>query len=365
MKKLIFVLLLCPLFVTRCYADSVIEQAAQMSGAAAVADALDEDARLIGGDLRLDGSYDTQGALSRLWDHILSLARQRVQQELRFALKLIAIAFVCALAMSFTGQKNTHRFISIIGCCAAALLIIGDMDGVTALAVDALNRLSDYSKAAMPVLFTAAAACGAVTSASARYAAACLAMDVLVSAAQRLILPMICAYLAVAVSRSLFDNAVLHTGAQILKWGITTAMTLLTLVFTAYINITGIISGSADALAVKTARTLISGTLPVVGGILSDSANVVLSAAALIKNSAGAFSLVAVCALCAGPFVLLTVKMLFFKAAAAVTDMLPGAGLSKLIGDVGTALGMLLGLAGCCGILLFVSIMSGIRVATA
>ena len=65
------------------------------------------------------------------------------------------------------------------------------------------------------------------------------------------------------------------------------------------------------------------------------------------------------------PFAALSVKLLVFRAAAAAADMLPGSRLSALINDVGTALGMLLGLVGCCGIMLFIAIMSGIKVVTA
>ena len=56
-------------------------------------------------------------------------------------------------------------------------------------------------------------------------------------------------------------------------------MTGMTIAFTAYINLTGLISGSADAAAIRTAKTLISTVLPVVGGIASDASSAVLAAA--------------------------------------------------------------------------------------
>ena len=96
-------------------------------------------------------------------------------------------------------------------------------------------------------------------------------------------------------------------------------MTLMTSAFCLYISLSGAISGSADALAVKTTKSVIASAFPIVGGILSDSAAAMLSAAGLIKNSAGVFCLIAVCALCAGPFALLSVKMLVFKLSSAGT----------------------------------------------
>ena len=363
MKKIILFLLLCPIFVTSCRAESVYDAAAQ--DACSVEDALPEEQREISGELAVDGSYDAGGALKRLWDSILEGARAELGENLKYAAGLVAVAVFCSLAGTLSDSKSIQEYINIAGCCAAAAMIAGSVDSIINQSASALAQLSDCSKAAMPAVFTAAAACGAVVSASAKYAAACLAIDMMMSAAQNLIIPLIYAFTAISISGSIFDNPILRSAARITKWCATMLMTAITIVFSGYMTITGLIAGSTDAVAVKTARTVISTTLPVVGGILSDAASVVLAAASVIKNSVGVFALIAVCALCAAPFAALSVKLLVFRAAAAAADMLPGSRLSALINDVGTALGMLLGLVGCCGIMLFIAIMSGIKVVTA
>ncbi len=66
-------------------------------------------------------------------------------------------------------------------------------------------------------------------------------------------------------------------------------MTGMTISFTAYIGMTGVITSSTDAAAVKTVRTVISTVLPVVGGMISDASGSVLAAAGVIRSCAGAF----------------------------------------------------------------------------
>ncbi len=365
MKKLILVLLLSPLFVTVCHAENLYEQTADLAGVYEVEDALPQEAKEISGELTVDGSYDTDGALKRLWETLWGELKRQTAENLGFAVQLLAVIILCALLSALMGADSGKSPLAVAACCAVSLLMAGRVESMTGQAVDALSRLSDYSKAALPAIFTAAAFSGALASASARYAAVCLAMDVIISLQQRLLLPLIYAFLATAISRSIFDNSILNAVSGFLKWCITMGMTAATLLFSAYISITGIIAGSTDAVAVKTARTVLSSSLPVVGGILSDSASVLLAAAGVIKNAAGAFSLIAVCALCAGPFAALSVRVLLFKAVAAVAEMLPSGKVSRLIGDFGTCFGMLLGLVGSYGIMLFLSIMSGIKVVTA
>ena len=86
--------------------------------------------------------------------------------------------------------------------------------------------------------------------------------------------------------------------------------------------------------------------------------------AGVIRSCAGAFGLITVCVLCAGPFAVLSVKMLILKAAAAVTDSMQSPRLSALFSGVGSAMGLLLGLLGCCGIMLFISMMAGMKAVT-
>lgn len=361
MKKLLLVLLMVPLFCGTCYAEDLGEEAARMTEVFQVENGLDEDELAVSGELRVDGSYDARGAIARLWDRFVTDVRDQLREELRFALRMVLIAFLCSIASVFSPNQKLTEYMEIAACCTAALLLAGSMDGIITQAEGTLNRLSDYGKAAFPAFFTTVAACGAAVSASVKYAAVCFAMELFMSLSQRLILPLIYAYLAVSISGSIFENAMLKTAVRFTKWCAVTAMTALTTVFCVYISLSGVITGSADAAAVKTTKTVISSALPVVGGILSDSASAMLAAAGLIKNSAGVFCLVVVCVLCAGSFAVLSVKMLVFKAASAISELACGGRFSQLLGNIGTAFGMLLGLVGSYGMMLFLSIMSGIK----
>ena len=276
MNKAICLLLLLPLLANSSYGQGMEEETAALTQVYTLEEALDEEERELSGDLRIDGSYDAGGALARIWDKLRESVVQQFHGELRFALGMVAAALLGSLASALSPDGKIPGFIELAACCGLSLLLAGSLDSVINQATDTLDRLSDYSRAAMPAFFTAVAACGAVTSASAKYAAFCLAVDVFMSLSRRLIVPLIYAYLAISVSSSLFDNAMLRATGRFTKWCAVTAMTAVTTVFGLYLSLAGLISGSTDAVAVKTTRTVISSVLPVVGGILSDSAGMML-----------------------------------------------------------------------------------------
>ena len=328
-----------------------------------VENALEEKEREISGTLTLDGSYDAEAALHRLWRSVLDKLHDAGKAELGFSWDLVMLAILCSLVGVLSPEQRIGKNAELAACCMAALLLMGRAEGVLEEAEDALYRLSDYGKAAFPAYFLSVAACGASVSASVKYASVSFVSNLFMELSHRYILPIIHAYLSVAITCSIAENGLLRGAEKLLKWCAASLMTLLTGGFCTYISLSGQISGSVDAAAVKAAKTVISTVLPVVGGILSDSAATMLSAAAVIKNTAGVFCLIAVCAICAGPFALLLVKMLALKAAAALSELGSCERYARLLSSMGNGMGMLLGLVGSYGVMLFFSFLSGLRMA--
>ena len=331
----------------------------------AVEEALDDDAREVSGPLKTDGSYDVRGALGRLIDRGKEKLNKELHEQIRDLARILAIAVVCTVAETVCVDAGMEQIISLCACAAVMLMAAGSIDSMAAELTEGIRMLCDYAHAALPAVYTAAAVSGAVVSAGAKYAAVSLSMSIMMDVLQRLTIPLIYAYLAVCACRCACRNALLDAASSVIKWACVTAMTVLTMGVSAYITLTGALTGGADAIAVKGTRTVIASALPVVGGILSDAASVVLASASIIKSSAGAFALIGVSALCLGPFVAIGVKMLLFRLCAAVASAMEGKRLAALLGDLSTALGMMMGILGTMTIMLFIAFMAAIRTVSA
>ena len=325
---------------------------------------LNAEEQEIGGALTGTGPYDVGGALHRLFDSLKRKTLDEVRGNLRFASTLTGLTFLGGFACALCEDDKARALLEICVCSAAASILTGSMDSLIRQTTEAIYRLSDYSRAALPVVFTAAAASGAAASAATRYAAVSLALDVLMSTAQRCILPLINAHLALTLACALFPNSMLKAALRFVRWAAGILMAGTSLVFSAYIGMTGAISAAVNTAAVKATRTLISTALPVVGGMIADVSGTVLAAAGIVRTCAGAFGLIAVCAVCLGPFVLLTAKMLLFKAVSTLADAVPCGRLPTLFSGVADAAAMLMGLLGSCSIMLFLSFTLAMKAVT-
>ena len=164
-------------------------------------------------------------------------------------------------------------------------------------------------------------------------------------------------------------NAALPDGAlggpvKLMNWACTTALTALATVFTVSLSLSGIIAGSADKLAGSAAKTVISAALPVVGKIVADAADTYLAGAQLLRGAVGLFGLAGVLCVCLGPLIGLGLHYLLFKVAAAVSEPFADGRLSALLGNIASCYGMALGLLGCTGAMLFVSVVIGTEALT-
>ena len=151
-------------------------------------------------------------------------------------------------------------------------------------------------------------------------------------------------------------NGMLRGIADGIKYLTSGVLKLILTLFTAYLAIAGGVSGNVDRMTLKTAKLAVSGAVPVVGGVISDATETMLSGAALLRGSIGIFGMLCVAAICFVPFVRAGASYLCYKAGAAVLSPLCSDGMKRFLENVGTGFGLLLGMLSTCCMILFLEL---------
>ena len=370
MKKIWFLALLLLCFAGSARAEGApaapasppgFSEQADAAGADKLQKAVPQPAREILGDTDVSDAQLGQKGLSSLGKAFENTVYGALKTGLRQAAGLLTVLLLCAAACAGMKEGSVRDAVTLAGTAAVAVIAVGDAGSILAQSGETLRSLSDFSKAVLPVLCSAAVSAGAVTSAAAKYAASSMFMDLLLAAGTDFVLPLVSVYLAAVLANAVLPKDTLGGVASFLKWVCTTALTLLVLAFTTYLGLTGIITGKADEFTAKAAKAAISTALPVVGGTLADAADALVSAAGMVRNAVGVFGLLAAAAICLGPFLAIGVKYLIYKGVSALSQSICEKRLSDMIGEIGTAFGLLLGLVGAGGILLFLSLVAGMK----
>lgn len=265
------------------------------------------------------------------------------------------VAIVLLLSLTQGIHTSAEKTAQLVGSIAVAALLLKESASFVSLSVQTVTELSDYGKLLLPVMTAALAAQGGVTASAALYSGTAIFDAILCGLISNLIVPMVYMYLALSVANCGVGESTLGNLRDFVKWLMTWSLKIVLYVFTGYIGITGVVSGSADAAAIKAAKLTISGMVPVVGNILSDASETILIGAGVMKNAVGVYGLLAVLAVWIGPFVKIGVQYLLFKFTSAVCGAFGSKQIVRLISDFSGALGMLLAMTGTICALLLVS----------
>lgn len=352
MKKLL-VLLLIPLiafalsFNARAAPENDISESVDVG---ALEDAVPDSAE------EIIGRSDTEDTeiFTKIWSYVRENGGKEVRRALSGASKVLAVSVLCSFGCTLLEDKAKYMITAAV--CAVAAITVSDAASFLVSGRETIHDLSAFSKILLPTLASSSALSGAYTSAAAKCAVSSFFIDILITLGAKYAMPVIAAYLAACIGNAAVSGSGLSAVTGLFKWAAVTFLTGLVIVFTCFLSITGIVSGTADAAASRIAKTAISTVLPVVGSVISDAAGAVAAGAGTVKNTIGVFGMAVVLAVCAVPFLRIGAAYLAYKAAAGLSACVSDQRISGLLSNIGTAFGMVLGLIGACAVMLFISV---------
>lgn len=329
-------------------------------------DAVPPEAADILPEMDTSASHETlwQG-LGDLWHSACAYVRTALETQASGAALLLGVVLLCSLAESCLAAADSPcvpRYVSVAGALAITLVAAGDFRRMMGLGVETMSQLEVFSKALLPTLSAAVAAGGGYITAGARQVATVFFTDLLISLIRQVLLPLLYACIAAAAADAVVPGHSLQKIGQGLRKCVAWALTALMLVFTGFLSVTGAATSAADALSTQLTRTAIATAVPVVGSIISDAAGTVLAGAGMLKGAIGVFGLLAVLAICLTPFITMAVQYLLYKLAAFLAGTVTQEPLADLIGALGSAFGLMLGMTGSCALALLISIISSVSV---
>lgn len=312
-------------------------------------------------DIAIENEPDVWSGAKNVFLRALAQSDESLQSGLRLCAILIGLLTLCAVADMSSLQKygGAVSAAGALGICAA---FVGEFNAMVSMAQASIQSLSDYSACLIPVLATAAAMSGSMNAAAALHTGTLLFSELLMQLISKLLIPGVFFYLAVATAEAALRSDALTELRELIGWLISKSLRIMVYVFLAFLSVTGVIGGAADAVAIKTTKAAMSGMVPVVGGMLSDASETILAGAAVIKNAIGAFGMIAVLAICILPFLKVGVQYLLLKITAAIGGTVGLKPHVALLKSFSTAMGYLLAMCGTCGLLLLISSVCFVKV---
>jgi len=250
---------------------------------------------------------------------------------------------------------SSDSIIKLVTALMISVSLLKPTNSLITLGIKTVQEISEYGKLLLPVMTAALAAQGGVTTSTVLYTGTALFNSILSSLISHIIVPMIYVYLCLSIANSAMEEDILKNMKQFIKWLMTWSLKIILYVFTGYIGITGVVSGTVDASAIKATKLAISGFVPVVGGIISDASETILVSAGLMKSTVGVYGLLAIMAVWIGPFLRIGIQYILLKLTSGICNVFGSKQITALIEDFTGAMGFLLAMTGTLCLLLLIS----------
>lgn len=344
MKKIIsilsfFLILYIPYIVHADTIDSIIDETENITNVPGYS--VSDTARDI-----LDGKSEL--SFSGIADKIASLLFGKIRENASVIIKMVAAGIISGVAANLCGGKNE---IGTISCVAVvSLMSLKTFIFAMTTAEETIDTLFLFVQALMPSVAAAAAATGQAAQ-TAACGAAFGAMQVFIHICKTTVLPLVAVITALSVVDCLGDTSYLKgvTGIlkSCLKWGTGLLLTL----YGAVIGIQSQAAGAFDTVAGKTVKYAVGSFVPVVGGALSDSLEMVSASAKAIKSALGLSGIIGVCYVCLSPLINVCAVALAYKLASCLCAVTAEKRVVHVINEVGGSLVRI------CSVILAASIM--------
>ena len=297
-----------------------------------------------GAHLMPDQTDNFGAGLFRIVQEAIGSIRPDLKEAAVISMSLIGLLMLISLIRLIPGSST--KLPDFIGAVGISTILLQSTNSLITLGVATIQDLSSYGKLLLPVMTGAFAAQGCVTASAALYAGTAVFASFLGKLISGLFLPMVYFYLALSASYGALGEDSLKRIRDMLKNTVSWCLKIILTIFITYMSITGVVSGTTDAAALKAAKVSFSTFVPVVGSILSDASEAVLVSAGLAKNAAGVYGILAMLAVFLRPFLKIGIHYLVLKLTAIIVTLVGTKRTAELILDFSGAMGLLLGMTG-------------------
>lgn len=300
---------------------------------------------------------DTQSFWESFWYVIQSAVRDiwpEIYQSAGVCLSIFCALILVSFVRNFPGASE--KVLSVVSTLLIGIILLNPSGSLIQLGVSTVTQMTEYGKLLIPVLTGALAVQGGTTSSAALYSITMFFSAVLSTLIMKLVVPMLYIYLCFSIVAAFSSDELIMNFKKFTKWLITWSLKIVLYLFIGFMGITGVVSGTVDASAIKAVKLGISGMVPVVGGIISEASETIIVGAAVMKNAAGVYGILAIISLFIGPFLKIGIQYILIKATSAISAVFSNNAPTELLKDFSDGMGLVLAMTGTVCLLLLVSV---------
>ena len=206
------------------------------------------------------------------------------------------------------------------------------------------NNLIGFMNTLIPVLVSLMLYTGSITTTSILEPIILFLINFIGNLIQNILIPIILIIASISIISKISDQVQVAKLSKFLKSSTLWFLGIILTIFVGIVSLEGTLASSVDGITAKTAKSIVSSAVPVVGKILGDVVDSVLGCGIILKNAVGFVGVVIIISICIVPILKLSVLTISYKLVASISEVIADAKIVKLLDEMGDIFKILLGI---------------------
>ncbi len=283
-------------------------------------------------------------SFNSIFEYLINIIFNNIFEIMPIIISILSISIFCGIINSFKSSFLADGIADIIFfvCFLCVVLLLSSeiilIYNNSKIIIENMAKLTEIMS---PIILTLMSATGGVVSVGIYKTSVAFLTSGVINIILSVILPLIGITILFNVimnfSSSIKLNKFVDCSASIIKW----IMGIIITIFGLFISIQGIASASYDGISIRATKYAISNSIPIIGGFVKDSFDLVVAGSVLIKNAIGVASVFALFYTILSPLLYIIIFSTLLKVVSALIEPITDSRISNFCTSISKSISYL------------------------
>lgn len=280
-----------------------------------------------------------------LYKKIINLLGKEVKTGIKSLVSILIIIVIHSILKSISENlqnDNVSKMIYYVQYIAIVTVIMNNFSDVISMVKETATNLVGFMNSLIPILVSLMLYTGSITTSSILEPAILFMINFIGNVIQSFLIPAVLIAATLSIVSKIGEKVQIDKISKTFNSGIIWILGIILTTFVGVISLEGTLSSSIDGITAKTAKAIVSSSIPIVGKILGDAVDTVLGCGIILKNAIGVIGVIIIIGICIMPILKIAILTVSYKILASVSEPIADAKIIKLLEQIGDIFKVLL-----------------------
>ncbi|MBQ9267164.1 MAG: stage III sporulation protein AE [Clostridia bacterium] len=283
-------------------------------------------------------------SVSNLLHKLLHSVTGELKNNISLIFKIIGIAILCAVLKSIQsnfGETGISEIAFYVCYLLVVILIVTSFTNIVELCRSTVNHLSQFMEFLIPIVISFLAVTGKITTVAMLQPVLLAMISIITVMLTNFIIPVFFISTVINIISNISEHINVKRISELLKKSALWCVEISLVIFASVLSLEGSLAANVDGVTAKTAKSVVSNAIPVVGKLLGDTVDSVMGGLSITKNAVGTIGVMVIIAMTIVPLVRTLILMFTFNLAAAIIEPIADGRIVKCMSAIGDSVKIL------------------------